>query len=578
LRWADWRTLVTTYLRPHRRLVGVLALALFSTIGLQVATPQVVRAFVDRATSPGEKALSWITALYVGAVLLQQVLRVIAAWLSELVGWLTTNDLRADLMAHCLDLDPGFHETHPPGELIERIDGDLTGLSLFFSQFLLNVVGSMLLLTGVLTVVWFQSAYAGGFLTAFALVAVGTLVAVRRVSANAWELSREKSGRLFGFLEERLAGTQDIRSSGAEAHTMRGFYGHSRDRMWAISRARQMDAIPWSVNGIIQAAALALAFTVPAVLVQRGSITLGEAFALYFYAQLLIQPLDNVSHQVEALQQAIAGGRRVMALLRLGSEIIDGPGADLRPGPLPVALRGVSFGYGDDPDVLHDVTIEVPAGTVLGVVGRTGSGKSTIARLLVRFHEPRDGVLEIDGIDLRQLQRHQLRERVALVTQEVHVLRTSVRDNLTLFDDTIADDRIIEAIHQLGLGSWFDALPDGLDTIVREGGAGMSAGEAQLLSFGRAFLADPSVVILDEASSRLDPATEVVLEEAVDALLRGRTGVVVAHRLATLDRCDTICVLDHGRVVEFGPRDVLAADETSRFGALLRTGLDVVPS
>ncbi len=578
MRWADWRTLLTTYLRPHRRLVGVLALALFSTIGLQVATPQVVRAFVDRATAPGEEALGWITALYVVAVLLQQGLRVIAAWLSELVGWLTTNDLRADLLAHCLDLDPGFHETHPPGELIERIDGDLTGLSLFFSQFLLNVVGSMLLLTGVLTVVWFQSPYAGGFLTAFSVVALGTLLAVRRVSANAWERSREQSGLLFGFLEERLAGTQDIRSSGAEAHTMRGFYGRARDRMWAISRARQMDAIPWSVNGIIQAAALALAFTVPAVLVQRASITLGEAFALYFYTQLLIQPLDNVSHQVEALQQAIAGGRRVMALLRLGSEITDGPGADLRLGPLPVALRRVSFGYGDDPDVLHDVTIEVPAGTVLGVVGRTGSGKSTIARLLVRSHDPREGALEIDGIDLRHLQRHQLRDRVALVSQEVHVLRTSVRDNLTLFDDTIADDRIIGAIHQLGLGPWFDALPEGLDSVVREGGAGMSAGEAQLLSFGRAFLADPSVVILDEASSRLDPATEVALEEAVDALLAGRTGVVVAHRLSTLERCDTICVLDHGRVVEFGPRKVLAADETSRFGALLRTGLDVVPT
>ena len=578
MRWADWRTLVTTYLRPHRRLVGVLALALFSTIGLQVATPQVVRAFIDRATSPDEKALGWVTALYVGAVLLQQGLRIIAAWLSELVGWLTTNDLRADLMAHCLDLDPGFHETHSPGELIERIDGDLTGLSLFFSQFLLNVVGSLLLLTGVLTVVWFQSAYAGAILTAFALFALGVLVAVRRVSANAWERSRERSGLLFGFLEERLAGTQDIRSSGAEAYTMRGFYGLARDRLWSISRARQMDAIPWSTNGVIQAAALALAFTVPAVLVQRGSISLGEAFALYFYAQLLIQPLDNVSHQVEALQQAIAGGRRVMHLLGLASELVDGPGAELAPGPLPLALRDVSFGYGDDPDVLHDVTIDVPAGSVLGIVGRTGSGKSSIARLLVRFHDPRRGVIEVNGIDLRQLQRHQLRDRVALVTQEVHVLRTSVRDNLTLFDETIADDRIVAAIRQLGLGPWFDALPDGLDSIVREGGAGMSAGESQLLSFGRAFLADPSVVILDEASSRLDPATEVVLEEAVDALLAGRTGVVIAHRLATLSRCDTICVLDHGRVVELGDREALAADEHSRFGALLRTGLDVVPS
>lgn len=575
--WGEWRRLVTTYLRPHRRLVAVLAAVLFSTIGLQIVTPQVIRLFIDRATSPDGGSLGLLTGLYVGAVLLQQGFRVVTAWLSELVGWLTTNDLRADLMAHCLDLDPAFHETHPPGELIERIDGDLTGLSLFFSEFLLNVVGSLLLLVGVLAVVWIESPFAGGILTAFAAVALLILVAVRRVAAGAWERSREASAALFGFIEERLAGTQDIRSSGAEPYTLRGFYERARNRLWTISRARQMDAIPWAANGIIQSAANAVAFAVPAVLVQRGSITVGAAFALYFYAQLLVQPLDNVSHQVEALQQAIAGGRRVFQLLGMRSEITDGPGAALAPGALSVVLQGVTFGYGTDPDILHDVTIDVPAGSVLGIVGRTGSGKSTVARLLVRFHDPRHGSIEIGGVDLRQLQRHQLRERVALVTQEVHVLRASVRDNLTLFDPTVDDDAIRDAVRRLGLGPWFDALPDGLDTVVREGGAGMSAGESQLLSFGRAFLADPSVVILDEASSRLDPATEAVLEEAVDALLAGRTGVVIAHRLATLERCDTICVLDHGRVVELGRRDELAGDETSWFGALLRTGLDVVP-
>jgi ATP-binding cassette subfamily B protein len=237
----------------------------------------------------------------------------------------------------------------------------------------------------------------------------------------------------------------------------------------------------------------------------------------------------------------------------------------------------VTFGYGTDPDVLHDVTIEVPPGQVLGVVGRTGSGKSTIARLLVRFHDPRAGSVEVGGLDVRQLRRQQLRDRVALVTQEVHVMRASVRDNLTLFDPTVDDDRIRAAIAALGLDRWFAALPDGLDTVVREGGAGLSAGESQLLSFGRAFLADPSIVILDEASSRLDPATEAILESAVDRLLADRTGIVIAHRLATLDRCDLVCVLEHGRVVELGGRDELADDPTSRFGRLLRSGLDVVP-
>lgn len=368
----------------------------------------------------------------------------------------------------------------------------------------------------------------------------------------------------------------DIRSSGAEAHTLRGFYARARDRLWRTSHARVVDAVPWSTNGVLTAMANTLSFVVPAVLVQRGSLTVGAAFVLYFYTRLLMQPLDNVSHQVEQLQLAIAGGRRVIALLGVQPTLTDGPGADLPTGALRVRLDHVTFGYGDDPDVLHDVCVDVAPGHVLGIVGRTGSGKSSIARLLVRFHDPRAGTVEVGGVDVRTLRRADLRARVALVTQEVHVLRASVRDNLTLFDPDVDDDRIVAALRRLGLGPWFDALPDGLDTVVREGGAGMSAGESQLLSFGRAFLADPSVVILDEASSRLDPATELVLESAVDALLEDRTGIVIAHRLATLERCDTICVLDHGRVVELGDRDALAADETSRFGALLRTGLDVV--
>jgi ABC-type multidrug transport system fused ATPase/permease subunit len=576
MEFSEWRRLVDTYLRPHTRLVALLALALFSTIAMQVGTPQIIRAFINRATTPDGGPLLALTVIYIAAVLLQQAVRIVATWLGELVGWLTTNSLRADLLAHCLALDPDFHKTRSPGELIERVDGDVHGLSQFFAGFLLNVIGNVLLLIGVLVVVWIQSPFAAGIISVFALVALATLVGVRRVAVKAWGRAREASALLFGFIEERLAGTQDIRSSAAERYTLRGFYERSRTRTWATSHARVMDAIPWATNGVVVAATTAIAFVVPTILVRRGEITLGDAFALYFYTQLLIQPLANMSHQVEQLQQAIAGGRRVLELLRIESTIVDGEVTDLPAGPLSVSLANVHFGYGDEPNVLHDVTIDVAPGEVLGIVGRTGSGKSSLARLLVRLHDPRQGRVEIGGIDVRLLRRHALRDRVALVTQEVHVLRASVRDNLTLFDQTIPDDEVLGAVEQLGLLPWFAKLPDGLDTIVREGGAGLSAGESQLLSFGRAFLARPSVVILDEASSRLDPATEAMLEGAIDTLLAGRTGIVIAHRLATLQRCDTVCVLDNGQVVEHGDRETLAMDASSRFGVLLRTGLDVV--
>ena len=204
-----------------------------------------------------------------------------------------------------------------------------------------------------------------------------------------------------------------------------------------------MDAVAWSAHNVISGGANTLAFVVPAVLVRRGALSVGEAFVMYFYAQLLVQPLANMSQQVEQLQQAIAGGRRVIDLLGFTSTIVDGPGAALPAGALDVTFAGMTFGYGADPAVLHDIDLRVPAGAVLGIVGRTGSGKSSLARLIVRLHDPREGTVEVGGVDVRELTRRDLRTRVALVTQEVHVLRATVRENLTLFDDSVSDEVVL---------------------------------------------------------------------------------------------------------------------------------------
>lgn len=574
--WTEWRRLLATYLAPHRRLAVLVGAALLATTGLQIVTPQLLRGFVDAATARSGRSLGFIALVYVAAVLIQQATRLAAAWMGEVLGWLTTNELRADLMRHCLRLDLSFHKSRTPGEMIERVDGDMNGISLFFGQVLLSVVGSVLLLIGVLIAVWLENSLAGAVLTVFAVGGLGAMVVIRRVSASAWEQSRQASAMLFGLVEEQLAGTEDLRSCGAEPYAFHGFYRRARDRTWSIRRARMLDSVPGSVNGLVAALANAVAFTVPAYLVTRGSITLGTAFVVYFYTQILIQPLATVSQQVQQLQQAIAGGRRVMELMRIRPAIVDGPLGELAPGALPVSLREVTFGYDDEPPVLHQVSLEVAAGSVVGLVGRTGSGKSSLARLLVRLYDPREGVIELGGVDLRQLELSCLRRRVAMVNQEVRVLRASVRENLTLFDPAIGDEAVEAALGRLGLAAWVDRLPRGVDTVVGEDGIGLSAGQAQLLALGRAFLADPSVVILDEAASRMDPATEHFLEGAMDALLEGRTGIVIAHRLATLDRCDQICILEHGRVVETGDRQSLADDPHSRFGALLRRGLDLV--
>jgi len=295
---------------------------------------------------------------------------------------------------------------------------------------------------------------------------------------------------------------------------------------------------------------------------------------IFRYTEMLRHPTERLRDEVQDFQQADASIGSVEELLAETPRIVDGPGDALPAGPLGIDFDGVTFAYGDAP-VVHDVSIGVAPGRVLGVVGRTGSGKTTLTRLILRFRDPDAGAVRLGGVDIRDVRLAALRDRIGLVTQDVHLFDASVRDNLTLFDDTVSDARITAAIDAIGLGGWLRALPDGLDTAIGAGGAGLSAGQAQVLTCARVLLRDPDVVILDEASSRLDPATERLVQRALGRLLEGRTGVIVAHRLATLALADDIVVLEAGRVVEHGPRLDLAADPGSRFAGLLRTAEEV---
>ena len=260
--------------------------------------------------------------------------------------------------------------------------------------------------------------------------------------------------------------------------------------------------------------------------------------------------------------------------MRTSARSRDGHGATLPPGQLPVEFNGVSFSYTPGVTVLRDLSLRLEADRTLGLLGRTGSGKTTMSRLLFRFYDPNEGSVRLGETDIRELRLEDLRNRVGLVTQEVQLFQATVRDNLTLFDPAITDDAVVGTLESLGLGDWYRTLPNGLDSEISAGGGQLSAGESQLLAFARVFLKDPDCVILDEASSRLDPATEALLQKAVDRLLEGRTALVIAQRLATVERVDEIVVIDNGRILEHGERDALAGDPSSHYSRLLKTGLE----
>jgi len=307
---------------------------------------------------------------------------------------------------------------------------------------------------------------------------------------------------------------------------------------------------------------------------------------------MLSTPFQNIREQVQDLQQAAASLQRVDELFHIQPGVGDGwqvaggktlsrvtRHSSLPDGALSIEFHDVSFSYadnGEDGNVLHNVSFHLPPGKVLGVLGRTGSGKTTLTRLLFRLYDSTAGAIRLGDVDVRDVALSDLRARVGMVTQDVQLFQATLRDNLAFFNPRIGDEQMERALKELRLWDWLRSLPDGLSTKLAAGGQGLSAGEAQLLAFTRVFLKDPGLVILDEASARLDPATENLLERAVDRLFHAprRTGLVIAHRLQTVQRADDILILEDGRVSEYGPREQLAADPASRFYSLLKTGLE----
>ncbi len=568
--------LLARHIAPQKARFVLLTVLLLSSIGLQLINPQIVRLFIDQAMAGQGRLLLWAALAFIGIALLQKGVAVAATYTGENVAWTATNALRAELTHHCLGLDMRFHAEHPPGELIQRIDGDVSSLSKFFSQLVIRLLGSLILLLGILIALFWEDWRLGLALTAFALIALLALNRMRGIAVPFYTAREQAHADLFGALEEQLSGAEDLRSSGGEGFALCELH---RMQSSILKHSRKASLAGVSIT-ILTGSLITLADIAAVVsgyfLHRAGLMTIGTVYLVVHYINLLRSPLWSLAHEVEGLQTIGASIERLNDLRRHTPTIGDGPGAHLPPGPLPLTFEAVSFSYIEQEPVLQNVNLHLPAGAVLGLLGRTGSGKTTLARLILRLYDPTDGKITLNDTDIRQLHIESLRRRVALVTQDVQLFRASVRDNLAFFDRRISDERILAALHDLELGEWYGALPQGLDTMLESGGRGLSAGEAQLLALTRVFLRDPSLIILDEASSRLDPATEQRIERAIDRLLQNRTAIIIAHRLHTVHRADSILILEDGQVGEYGERERLSSDPTSRFYHLLQTGLEQV--
>lgn len=574
---SQYYDLLKRYLLPQRKTLIGLAALLLTSIGLQLVNPQLIRYFIDSAQAGGAmQQLIYAALAFIGFSLLHQLISVVATYVSENVGWRTTNTMRSDLAAHCLSLDMSFHKEHTSGAIIERVDGDVNALANFFSSFIIHLAGNLLLMIGIVVLLFRENWLIGLGMTIFVAGALYLIQWIRKFAVPIWAQWRQVNAEMYGFLGEQLEGTEDIRANGAAGFVMGRFFGLIRRMLPIRIRAFLGFALMWTTTIVVFALGNALAFGISAYLFVGDAISIGTVYLIFHYTELLSKPIEKIRTQFEDLQKADASIVRIRELFETKPRIVDGPGDPLPEGPLSVAFREVEFGYEDELRNLKRLSFELAPGEVLGLLGRTGSGKSTIARLLMRFYDPQEGAVELGGVDIRRCKLAELRKKVTLVTQNIEIVQGNVRDNLTFYDRSVPDERMETVLRELGLGGWYDALPEGLDTPLDSGGGSLSAGEAQLLAFARVFLTEPGLVILDEASSRLDPYTEHYIEQAVSRLLQERTCIIIAHRLNTIQRADRILIIEDGERLEEGDRPTLAADPDSRFSRMLATGMEEV--
>lgn len=563
------------YLAPHRGAAALFVLSLLVSTGLRVSAPQFLRSVIDGVTGhTGTGTLLVLAGAYLLTVLAAEAAGVAGEHLGARVAWSATNALRVDVLAHCLGLDLPFFERHAPGELVDRIDGDVGRLTSYFSQMFAQVAANLLLLVGIGVALIIQDVVIGLCYVPFV---AGSVLLLRRLVGRSIPLMQKQQdagAKLLGFVAERLGALEDIQANGAIEHTLRGFLAHAASLRRANLRATAV-GIRWPAVALtVSSLGFVAALAAGAYLRLTGQLTVGSAFALINYAAMLQVPILIITYQFRDLEEALAASRRIAELTgQRGIFSGRATGVQARPAAAPgVQFDDVRFAYADGEPVLRGVSFRLDPGAHLAVVGRTGSGKTTLVRLLLRLVDPASGTVRLGHREIREFSLDALRGLVGFVPQDVQLFHGTVRDNVAMFDDAVPDAAISAAITEVGLGPWLSSLPDGLGTMLGVGHTGMSAAQEQLLAFARIMLTDPGLVVLDEASSRLDPASQRSIEAATGRLLAGRTAVIVAHRVETLMNADYVLVLSEGQIAEYGPLAGLIADRSSSFRRLLAAG------
>ncbi|WP_409073788.1 ABC transporter ATP-binding protein [Micromonospora chalcea] len=577
---STWQTLRRGLaLSPELRtgLAGTLALALVYMVG-RVAVPVAVQRGIDHGIVGGLdlNVISLTVAITAGVLVVTTACGYLMMRRLFTVSETALAGVRTRAFRHVHDLSMLHQQSERRGSLVSRVTSDVDQITQFLQWggvILIVNLGQLLVTTAVMLAYSWQ-------LTLVVLVAFAPAVLVirqlQRRLAGAYGLVRQRTGTLLGAIGESVVGAPVIRAYGIAGRTARRLDTAIDGQRVAQQRAIRISIMGSSVGELAAGLALAGVVVVGVSLGVDRTLSVGQLTAFLFLVTLFIQPVQIATEVLNEAQNAIAGWRRVLDVLDVSPDVADPgeQGRELPPGPLDARFAGVTFAYPGGPPVLHDVTLDIPAKSRVAVVGETGSGKTTFAKLLTRLMDPTEGAVLLSGVDLRQVRFDSLRSRVVMVPQDGFLFDATVGENVRFARPDLTDERLTAAFGELGLADWLEGLPSGLDTPVGERGEALSVGERQLVALARAYVADPDLLVLDEATSAVDPATEVRLQRTLDAVTRGRTTLAIAHRLSTAQAADEVIVVDRGRIVQRGPHDELVRDTDSVYALLYASWLE----
>lgn len=547
-------------LRPYRARTLAAMTFLVAWTAMLLAGPLLVRRGIDRGLEQNDASeLNLAIVLYIVAAVASYFFYRFAIANLAVVGEGFLRDLRVRVFARLLDHSMPFYDRHKAGVLVSRMTSDIDSLQDLVQMGLLMFVSAGLLLV--------SSAVTLGFLSwQLLLLCLVTLppvalasVKFHRDSNRAYLAVRDSVGTTLSSLQEGISGVRIVQAFARESVEADRFSATNQKLYRSHMESVKVAAWYLPVVEFAGAVSTAIALGVGGWMVSDGRLTVGTVAAFILILQSMFGPVQQLSQLFNLVQSATASLNKLYELL---DEPLDKPAPDepvsLTAGD--ISVDHVSFSYGDDPKVLDDVSLRIADGERIALVGPTGAGKSTLAKLIARFYDPTAGTVAVGGIDLRTVDQHSLREQIVVVPQEGFLFAGSVADNIRLARPSASDAEVRAAVERIGVAGIFDQLPEGLATEVRERGSRLSAGEKQLVSLARAALVDPGVLVLDEATSSIDPGTEALVEAAMESLMQSRTVIVIAHRLSTSERCDRVGVIDGGAIVELGThRDLVEA-------------------